>query len=195
MGGCHPGAAWSVLIATLALAFGCTASEGDRGACSGAGEANAALSRRCFPKRLEVELDPSSADFGRTTCEVYEVFIEGSAACSCNSPGYSVPARVPQPVVDELSRTGTCAEGDPCCSNRCFCELQQLRGAELAACQNGTENALEPPPIGWCYVDPEQGVGTAEVVDSCPVDQKRLLRYLVPHSSIHAVVICKNVVM
>lgn len=190
------GRSWvrSALIAMLLFAVACTTSESDLEPCSGTAEINASLSRKCFPRRVEVELDPARPDFGRAPCLVYEVFLEGSESCSCSSPGYKLPHDVPPPVLDELFTTGQCA-GDPCCSSRCFCELEQLHGAELAACQNGTESELQSTPTGWCYVDPEQGVGTAEVVASCPLSQKRLVRYLVPHSTTHFVIICDDAVL
>jgi hypothetical protein len=70
---------------------------------------------------------------------------------------------------------------DPTCSRACTSELQQVQqfqsdsAAEaLRACQE------EPAPSGlegWCYIDPARGIGSAELVSSCPVNEQRRLRF------------------
>ncbi|MBI4706043.1 MAG: hypothetical protein HY744_33535, partial [Deltaproteobacteria bacterium] len=65
----------------------------------------------------------------------------------------------------------------------CFCEIVQLAGEELNACQN-----VPAEPVmaggkqvhGWCYVDQTAmpPVGNAEIVKSCPATERRLFRFV-----------------
>lgn len=66
----------------------------------------------------------------------------------------------------------------------CVCELTQLSGAELAACQNDASTdapTLDGQPVdGWCYLDstvvPE--LGNPELTGRCPGDERRLFRFI-----------------
>jgi len=45
----------------------------------------------------------------------------------------------------------------------------------LDICQNNPEaSGVE----GWCYVDDDLGIGSAELVENCPQTQRRLLRFV-----------------
>jgi hypothetical protein len=105
-------------------------------------------------------------------CAVIETSRGG---CDCNLPGRQpLEAADDRAVLDELDRLGLCggAVGIPC-EEYCMCELRQAEGAELDACQNLTDYDSS----AFCYVDPENFAGGNELlVDSCPRDQRRLLR-------------------
>ena len=68
----------------------------------------------------------------------------------------------------------------------CFCEVPQLTGAATGAplwtCQNDpSEMPVDQSGAvvdGYCYVDADQGVGNPEVVERCPEDDRRLLRFV-----------------
>ncbi|HET9934487.1 MAG TPA: hypothetical protein VFQ35_27475 [Polyangiaceae bacterium] len=117
----------------------------------------------CLPRSLPVTE-------GRARCAVVEVF---PSVCRCaGAPG----ERTPSPAVDLAVRSHLQAAGAPfACDAVCVCALDQLDGAALASCQND-EQPNAPP--GFCYVDPSQGVGSAELVRDCTTSDARRLRYV-----------------
>jgi hypothetical protein len=59
---------------------------------------------------------------------------------------------------------------------KCVCELMQTEpGTAMQACT--TENPLQSPVEGWCYVDDKYG-GEKSLFAGCPADQKRLIRFV-----------------
>jgi len=65
----------------------------------------------------------------------------------------------------------------------CFCEIPQLLGDELAACQNDTNDypVVQGSEIaGWCYVDANGAspVGNPDIVAKCPENEKRIIRFV-----------------
>jgi hypothetical protein len=100
----------------------------------------------------------------------------GSGACRCDTAGFA-PAT---PEQLELGRstfgsTGWC-EG-PCCEEYCFCEFLQHSGDALAACQSRpSEGTYSGEPSGWCYVEPELGLGSEDDIAECPPRQGRRFR-------------------
>ena len=65
----------------------------------------------------------------------------------------------------------------------CFCELTQLGGDALAACQ---QDPADPPVVdgdfvhGWCYIDASvvPPVGNPDLVEQCPGTDKRIIRFV-----------------
>ena len=149
------------------VACACGSADADEAVCDD-GRAASALTRRCFNHELDAD------EGGRVACVVYRAFPSSYAACACDQLGHR-PATPPPWAVERLHRTGQC-EGDPCCENHCFCELDQLSGDDLQTCQN--DPSPQPEPVGFCYVDPGRGVGSEAVVEMCPLREKRLLRFL-----------------
>jgi hypothetical protein len=65
----------------------------------------------------------------------------------------------------------------------CFCEIPQLDGEALAACQSdpSSDPAVSGAAVsGFCYVDggTKAPVGNPAIVEPCPEDEKRLIRLL-----------------
>ena len=65
----------------------------------------------------------------------------------------------------------------------CFCEITQLEGEALAACQDDPSDPplLEGAPVsGYCYVDATTSppTGNPELVAHCPAAEQRLLRFV-----------------
>ncbi len=62
----------------------------------------------------------------------------------------------------------------------CFCEIEQLDGADLSTCQNDTNvvpvSADMTPVDGWCYVD--QSLGAPSLLDGCATGQKYKVRFV-----------------
>jgi hypothetical protein len=146
-----------------------------------------ALKGKCLPRPLI----PNTADQavgglepGQVPCAVVEAVVpQNGGACGCG------PAQVGQNRVDarpEL-RAAVLAklrEGLSCgttggtpCESFCTCELKQLSGNELQACQTS-----ESPPStpGYCYVEPfaDPPIGDPVLVKDCTADSKRLLRFV-----------------
>lgn len=132
--------------------------------------------RTCMPRSLHPVTDPEDPEFGRVPC----VAIVGSRAntpfCECTRPGFS-PASDAQAELarNELEAGGLCV--DACCDSYCFCLLEQLSGEALAYCQGVGELDFEPGygPQGWCYVEPDVGVGDPSKVENCPDTQRQLV--------------------
>jgi len=119
---------------------------------------------RCHALDPEVELDPDNPDYGRVTCSVIEgrQRAEHPAFCDCQEQGYSpLPDSEVRAAAEQSLHEGLCEP--PCCESLCYCELNQLAGEDLTACQNsgvrvGGQN-------GWCFVAPNLGLGTLEAIE------------------------------
>ena len=62
------------------------------------------------------------------------------------------------------------------CDKLCVCAVPQLGGDALAACQAGEPDT--GADIGFCYIDPSQGIGSDAAVADCPTANKRNLRFM-----------------
>jgi hypothetical protein len=68
----------------------------------------------------------------------------------------------------------------------CYCEIEQKRGDDLAACQsaapdtNPVLNADKKPVDGWCYIDASTAppIGNPDVVAQCAASEKRVIRFV-----------------
>jgi hypothetical protein len=83
-------------------------------------------------------------------------------------------------LLEQLEAQGSCGGSTGVtCESYCLCELAQLSGPALQACQSDSEPMGSTGPLsGWCYVDPEQGFGSSEAVGTCPTGQQRNVRVL-----------------
>jgi hypothetical protein len=131
------------------------------------------LSTRCLPRSL------SSVE-GRIACSMIELKLEpdGCGACSAATGRLPLPAGGLRAALDEeLEASGICGPtaGTPC-DLFCACELQQFEGEDLDACQN--ETSAQGQRYGYCYVEEASGPGSPAVLAACPLNQKRVLRFL-----------------
>jgi len=144
----------------------------------------------CLPRQLQ--LDPNDAS--KIACVVLEASASaGGATECCAAPGRYEPAdELRAGVVNALQQRGACdVTGQGACDDVCVCEVSQLVGDERAACQAGDADTGQS--YGFCYVDPEQGVGSEAAVASCPATEKRLLRFMgepVPKAGAYAFLTC-----
>ncbi|EYF05082.1 hypothetical protein [Chondromyces apiculatus] len=64
----------------------------------------------------------------------------------------------------------------------CFCEMAQLTGEALQACQSDVSEPVQTAGgetvHGWCYVDADQRVGAPELSASCMQGAQRALRFV-----------------
>jgi hypothetical protein len=135
------------------------------------------LRGQCFSRTLPRD------ELGHVPCSIVEAQHAGEAkagSCNaCDAPGRRPidPARLK--VLTGVSGASGCNDG-PC---DCFCEVEQLSGSALEACQND----LSPAPIdpetgsfanGFCYVDATTtpATGAPELVASCPATERRMIR-------------------
>jgi hypothetical protein len=133
---------------------------------------------QCLPRALKPETDPDSESFGQVACKAVEATPSLGNACTCDTAKGRSPidsATVRQSVRTELETSALCG-GDTHvdCNSYCLCEINQLKGGELSACQAGTEASNV---YGYCYVDEDQHIGDPALVEQCPDTQKRLLRF------------------
>jgi hypothetical protein len=141
------------------------------------------VSGQCLPQKLTPD------ERGAVACLIVEArSTNGSCACD--------PAAARREVADEHARIIEIAKSYPIAKNAewdCFCEIPQCGDPEsstpeeLAACQG---DASDVPVIkggkdngknasGWCYIDPVAAPqSNPEIVKSCPVTEKRLVRFV-----------------
>jgi hypothetical protein len=128
---------------------------------------------KCFPSAL-----PLSRDGSLDGCGVLAAFPDdGSCDCAANGNA-AVPSEISDKVHAVMQQGEVCdVDGAPACSAICVCQVPELTGNDLAACQND----LTPPEAhGFCYInaqDNEQHVGNPQLVRDCAADQKRHLRF------------------
>jgi hypothetical protein len=128
-------------------------------------------------RRVEAGLGAScvnelAADVTTTlACRVLEV---GASGCDCGKPGRrAIPESIHSAVTRELS--ALCAERGDDCSSYCACEIEPLTGDAMTECMTEVSPSFGD---GWCYISPSQGIGSEELVEHCPVDQKRSVRVI-----------------
>jgi hypothetical protein len=141
-----------------------------------------ALKGRCLPRELVPEQDPASPDYNKVPCAVIEATPSPTGACTCDAAQRRAPPEgeeIQEAVRKQLSVTGICGDAPlQACSSFCLCEILQTEDADLNACQQQAAFAAGASPIGYCYVDAEQGIGNPEIVASCPASSRRLLRFV-----------------
>ncbi|HEX6274810.1 MAG TPA: hypothetical protein VFZ53_17330 [Polyangiaceae bacterium] len=126
----------------------------------------------CLPRPLPLDSDGSLA------CTVVEARLETNG-CSCDPSARSGPASssAREAIEDELAFRGFC--GGPTgveCSSYCLCEIPELVGAQAGACRSSLEEAATGD--GYCYVEPDRGVGSPALVSHCPSAERQLIRFV-----------------
>ncbi|HEY3496627.1 MAG TPA: hypothetical protein VGK73_18135 [Polyangiaceae bacterium] len=135
---------------------------------------------QCLPRPLPIESNPESPEFGHVPCAIVET-VAPSGTCSCDAARGRISLEAASPnlrsaVEEQLTIRGVCGgdTGRPC-RDYCLCQLEQLEGDELSACQAGAD---DPNAYGYCYVDPAQGIGNPELVAACGETKRRVLRFV-----------------
>jgi hypothetical protein len=129
------------------------------------------LGGQCLSRSLTPDAD------GQVTCVVIEGRVVASAdSCSCDEAGRSEVLPAHLPATSE-------AQGRNPALN-CFCEIDQLAGAELKSCQSSMDDS---PKLdgggsvdGWCYIDAETfpKTGNEALVQNCKPTQRRKVRFV-----------------
>jgi len=160
---------------SLALALSGCASEpleqGDPGKACDFGHERQAYTLGCLKQSLDPVTDSESPDFGRVNCKLIEIGKVETDFCSCALPGFA-PATGEQiaNAYAFLDANGECRNA--CCDDVCCCELLQLSGDELVACQGGDNTRVTVDRQGWCYVEPDLGIGDPSTVSACAPDAR-----------------------
>jgi hypothetical protein len=154
------------------------------------------LGGQCLPRELEPNTDPTSEEFGQVPCSVVEAVPDDDGQCGCDpargrSDVESVDLR--KAVREELAANEVCGgKTDVSCASFCLCEVAQLEGAALQACQAGSR---DPDLFGYCYVDADKGIGNPDLVAQCKGTQRRLLRWVgegLPANGSHMMMACRG---
>jgi hypothetical protein len=95
--------------------------------------------------------------------------------CDCSATGRrDADSSITAAVRSMLAGNGVCSPAD--CSAYCVCELLPAAGSALDLCLNQPD-PLPASAVGWCYVSPDQGLGSADLVSACGA-MRQLLRVL-----------------
>jgi len=113
---------------------------------------------------------------GRAACMIAEAR-ETGGQCACSAAEGRRPVSAEhQSLLDAIEQNASVVNA----GMDCICEIEQLAGDALMACQNDPSEPLwieGEGGSGFCYVDLDAGAGSPEVAKSCPQDEKRLLRF------------------
>ncbi len=163
----------SVLVAAaLGVIAGCgsTPIEPEGGSCPAQ---TGAATVKCSPRSLDPVTDPESPDFGKIPCRMFVVAEKETGICACDLPNYRPIGGIDTANVRQyFADIGYCSNA--CCEALCFCELLQLSGDDLMLCQAGSD--VDVP--GFCYVEPDVGVGDPSTVKNCKASERYNLRLM-----------------
>ncbi|MFZ5891737.1 MAG: hypothetical protein ACOY0T_11840 [Myxococcota bacterium] len=132
------------------------------------------LANRCLPRAPTVESD------GHTSCRVLETRF--TKDCDCTKPGRKqANEEALASIVADLHREKACGvQGAPACEDVCACEISESEGDALTTCRSLTDPSAQAP--GFCYIDAEKKLGDAKLLQGCPSNQQRLLRFVGPET-------------
>lgn len=128
--------------------------------------------RRCLPRSLVV--DPETQE---VPCVIVEATLTANE-CDPTKGRAAASTQVASAVQKQLEATGQCgaATGTPCDAYN-LCELVQLSGSDRQACLTQPDYPPTSRP-GFCYLDEAQEVGSPALLQGCPPDERRLLRFV-----------------
>ena len=161
------------LVAVAACSGDSATASNQPAECSPVGTGTANVFVGAFSSECVVRALP--ADQGQVPCRVVEATV---GSCDCNAAiGRQAPnLAFADAVRSRLRGDGTCdSPSGPACSELCIREIVQLKGDQLATCQN---DAGATGPAGFCYVDPAAGLGDPSLVADCPATSRRRFRLL-----------------
>lgn len=131
----------------------------------------------CMPRLLNVDTA------GRATCTVSSVEFGadpsgGESSCDCGALGHAeVEPERRGTVLEHLRQQGACdGDGAPDCASACVCDVAQAEGSDWTDCEQNPSPAESA--TGWCYVSPQQGVGSPALVADCATTPEVRIRFL-----------------
>ena len=120
---------------------------------------------------------------GQVACLILEArALPAGEACNCDAPDVKARQDV-QSEHEEARKQALDDEVAKAAGWNCFCELKQLGGDELHACQFDTSRdpaTTSGPADGWCYIDAASTppAGNALLVATCAATEQRKLRFV-----------------
>jgi len=136
------------------------------------------LTGTCLPRKLAVDTE------GKVPCAIVESISKTADAnwCNCEANGRTKPLpELESAIKNALRNEQMCDVGAlPSCDTFCFCQLNQLTAGTPNGDRCLTQLNVEKnsPAPGFCYVDPSQNQGNADVVAACPGTEKRIIRII-----------------
>jgi hypothetical protein len=126
------------------------------------------LKDKCLPRRLEVK------DDGTVSCLIVEADPDGDGTCDTSRARDLVSESVASEVRSRLKNSHTCTTPEEC-NGFTLCHITPLEpnSPEYSECL-ATES---PRGDGWCYIDPEQGLGDVSQVEKCDETKQRKIRF------------------
>jgi hypothetical protein len=127
----------------------------------------------CLPAPLPIDAERAP------TCQIYAVALreEADGGCACPAPQRSASPDAVATVREYLGESGRCDFGSaPACAAVCACEVPVAAGNDKLTCQN--DLLVSEGAEGWCYISPEDGLGSPVLVSGCPQQQPRRVRFL-----------------
>lgn len=129
------------------------------------------LGGQCLPRPLVVDAD------GNVECKVFEALPAQDAAMGCEAQGRSeVAEKLQAAAMRQLEAMNFCVGSG--CEDVRLCEVKQHEGDARNQCLQAPRGAESELEAGYCYVDPQLGLGDASLVASCPPSERRLLRFV-----------------
>lgn len=154
------------------------------------------LGGQCLPRTLV-----PNADTGKVPCVIVEARSKtaedvGVPDLDCGLSGrIDATPKIRDAVLDELEKAGLCyfestplgeQRGRVSCESFQMCSINQLdkNSDEGKYCLNdpGADSG-SPGEAGYCYIDQAQNQGNPQLLDECPVNEKRKLRFVFPQSA------------
>jgi hypothetical protein len=129
------------------------------------------LQDKCLPRALSViELEGGRG----ANCTIVEADPR-TTSCNLAEARSGVNDAIASVVYERLRRTNGCQDVDGDCRDFNLCEIGPLEPgtADHQSCLTSDN----PTGNGWCYVDPEQGLGDESQVARCPATEKRRIRF------------------
>jgi hypothetical protein len=128
----------------------------------------------CLP--MPLPLDAS----GLASCHIFRSDADDNgypvvpSTCGCDTPDHApVDPAVRKTAVDYLRARGECDfPGVVACDDVCLCELLQTTDDRRAVCL--AEAPLDSSGDGWCYISPDEGLGTPATLAACPAERRRV---------------------
>jgi hypothetical protein len=135
-----------------------------------AGRVAKQIGRSCLTRDAHADAD------GRIACNIITAASSASCMCPAEQGLSPAPDAVKGPVLKQLEAVGYCGPGMSC-DALCLCELKQLDGADLTACQTADQ---APDTAGFCYLDAVEGevnAGSSTLAQDCVGAAPRRIRF------------------
>jgi hypothetical protein len=135
-----------------------------------AGRVARQIGRSCLERDARADAE------GRTACQLVTASSTQECGCPAEQGLSPVGTEARAAALKQLASVGYCGPGMSC-DSLCVCELNQLQGADLTACQTADEPSGSP---GFCYLNAVPGevnAGKAELARDCVGGASRRIRF------------------